>query len=73
MRIATAFCTLRDRSVYITLDEPAEADQDLEIMCMDYGYGPLCTGDFCPNFGLGNVYMGIRPPCEHCYPAAALR
>lgn len=77
MSISTAYCGVRDRNVCVVTTAEAghegEADlQSLAITCMGYAYGPICTGDFCPNFGDGRVHMGVRL-AGHALDAAALR
>jgi hypothetical protein len=66
MHIYPAYCAVRDQDVCIEMSEelPEERKADLQnlaIMCMKYSYGPICTSDFCPNFGSGLVGMGVRP------------
>ena len=63
MHTHTAYCSARDQNVRIAMtEEPTHDGQanlhDVEVICLDYG--KACTGDFCPEFGLPRVLMGVR-------------
>ena len=63
MHVHNAYCSARDQQVRVAVtEEPTHEGQanlhDVEVICLDYGMA--CTGDFCPEFGLPRVLMGVR-------------
>ena len=63
MNVHNAYCSARDQQVRVAMTEEATHEgqanlHDVEVICLDYG--KECTGDFCPEFGLPRILMGVR-------------
>ena len=63
MHIYPVHCEMRNQDVYVTLaDELSQQAQqdlrDLSVICVKFSCAPICTADYCPDFGRGNVGLG---------------